>query len=630
MQKKDSASESAKYLAEETTMEQLWGREMFTWKVRWVILFWLFVWLFLPHKSEIPLPTAAVFFALTAVYNLCISVAVTLRYKPVLSAVSFAVDSLAVTAAVYLTGGINSELWPLYFILIIHSSMIINFKSEIVLMAFIVLLYFAAAVQDAAANNFIFIFLNRAFLMSVSIFAASFIADTERRLRKRAENVAFENSSLYERVNRFNEELERKIDHETGDLKKRYQQLEILYKISNAVTQDMDLENILSSVIKGVQEGLGFDRVGIFEVDEETKMIKGRIGVDRWGKPENIDSQIFGFDEEDNNFAKIYHGKIGFFFTEDADSTLPESQKKYMVPGVGQNAVVPLKVQGRIIGMIAVDNLISKKKITEEDLHLLITFAEQAAVAINNARMFGKERETSVKLKKLEETKSAFLSKMSHEIRTPLANIKESLTLIMKNITGETTPQQQKFLGIASSNTEKLMVLIDELLDSAKMEARQLKLEISPFDIKEVVDNVLFESKSFSSAKEITVSTDIPPDIPAFHADKNRIARVLTNLMNNALKYTDKGGHVTVSVRDGEKDVIVSVADNGIGLRQEQLGKIFAKFYQVEDDTIKFRTGVGLGLSICRETVEAHGGRIWAESDGPGTGSKFIFSLPKG
>gem|GEM_PF-3447615 len=630
MGNKNGASESVRYLAEETTMEQLWSREMFSWKIRWGILLWLLVWLFLPHRMAISLPLALSFLALACIYNLGISIAATMRYKAVLSALTFVTDALAITAAVYLTGGIESELWPLYFILIINSSMIINFKSEMVLLGFIIFLYLTAALPDANSTYFVAVFLNRMFLMSIAIFAACFLADIERKLRKRAENIAFENSALYERVNRFNEELEKKIQIETAELKKKYSQLEILYRISRAVTQDMDLEHMLSSVIKGVQEGLGFDRVGIFEVFEEEKLVRGRLGVDRWGKPENIEGQTFKLEEEDNNFAKIYFGKMDHFFTEDAGSVLPESQKKYMVPGVGQNAVVPLRAAGRVIGMIAVDNVISKKRISEEDIHTLTTFAEQAAVAINNARMFGKERETALRLKQLEETKASFLSKMSHEIRTPLANIKESLSLVLKKITGETNPQQDKFLSIANANTEKLIVLIDELLDSAKMEAKELHLEISPISLKEMADEVLFEFRSAAEQKNISLGSDIPRGLMPVRADKNKIYRVLSNLLCNSIKYSDNGGRAVISAADGEKEVIVSVEDDGIGIEPSHLGRIFEKFYQVEEITIRRRSGVGLGLAIAKEIIEAHGGRIWAESRGPGQGSKFIFTLPKG
>lgn len=630
MNRKEGMSESARYLAEETNMEQLWSREMFTWKMRWGILIWLLAWLFLPHKTDIPIAAGLAFIALMLAYNLAVSVAATLRYKAVLSALTFVVDSFAVTAAVYLTGGLGSELWPLYFILALNASMMINFSSEIILLVYIVFLYLVAALADIQSANFVSVFLNRVFLIAISVFSSNYLAEVERKLRKRAEKIAFENAGLYDRVNKFNEELERKVQSETADLKKRYQQLEILYRISNTVMQDIELDKILSSVIKGVQEGLGFDRVGIFEVDEEAKMIKGRLGVDRWGKPENIESQVFTLDDEDNNFAKIHSGKISHFFTEDADSTLPESQKKYMVPGVGQNAVVPMKISGRVIGMIAVDNMISKKRIAEDDIHLLMTFAEQAAVAINNARMFGHERETAVRLKKLEETKYAFLSKMSHEIRTPLANIKESLALIMKNIVGETTPQQQKFLGIARSNTDKLMVLIDELLDSAKMEAKELKLEISSVNINSLVDEVLFEFRSTLEAKEIAAVCDIPHDFPPVKADRNKISRVLSNLIGNAVKYSGSGSKIGISAVHDDTTVTVTVADNGIGIEKDLLDKVFEKFYQAEDKHIARRTGVGLGLSISKEIIEAHGGHIRAESDGPDAGSRFIFSLPKG
>jgi signal transduction histidine kinase len=420
------------------------------------------------------------------------------------------------------------------------------------------------------------------------------------------------------------------VHEETEDLKKRYKQLEILYRISLQVSSDTDLDNILSSVINGVQEGLGFDRVGIFQVEEDEELIRGRIGVDRSGKKENIENQIFSMKVDDNNFAKIALGKIDMYFTEDADANLPESHRKYMQPGIGQNLVVPLRSRGKVIGMIAVDNVISKKRISRDDINLLITFAEQAAIAIQNARNLGKEREASARLRKLEETKSSFLSKMSHELRTPLASIKESLNLMLKNFLGDINENQTKFLNIASVNVDRLSWLIDELLDSAKMEAKELKLEISPVDLYKLTEEVIYEIKPQADIKEINIELLMPQTLSPVHADKRRVSRVLTNYLSNALKNTKHSGKIKIYTIDSAECVIICVEDNGVGIDQAFLDKIFEKFYQIESQEASRNVGVGLGLAISKEIIEAHGGKVWAESDGPGTGAKFFFSLPKG
>lgn len=452
----------------------------------------------------------------------------------------------------------------------------------------------------------------------------------KKKLLTEIERLKSENTSLYERMAKLSEELEGRIASATLDLKKRYNQLEILGKITADVSLDIELDSILSSVIKGVQYGLGFDRVGIFEIDEKNAVIRGRLGVDRFGNPENIENETYSLDENDNNFAKIASGKIEYFFTENAEDTLPESQKKYIVSGLKQNAVVPMKAHGKVIGMIAVDNLITKKPITSDDLNLLKTFALSAASAVHNAKMYGKEREALAHLKKLEEIKNSFLSRISHEFRTPLASIKDSIFLLLNRITGEITPKQEKFLNIAVSNADRLSALIEEFLDASKMEFAGIDLEISLLNIAKVVDEALLALHPQIEKKHIAVSQDISKLLPPVHADKNKIYRVMINLIGNAVKFTPEDGKIFISSHEDGDLILISVEDTGIGIDKSNIENIFEKFYQIENKNIKSPPGIGLGLTIAKEIVEAHGGKIRAESAGLEQGARFSFTIPKG
>jgi len=628
MKEKDTSN----FLSKETAIEQLYVRETFLWKVRWAVLGWLLLWLFIPKNYGVPVAPGLFLLCIGIIYNAAVTFAVSLRYKTSLSMITFLFDSMFITLAVYLSGGINSELWPLYFMLVVSASMVLSFASEFVLLAYVSLLFFAATVSNLFSPFYFSLFANRVFLLGAVTFAVNFIAGTERALRQKTESIAMENAGLYERVNSFNEELQKKIETETSELKKKYSQLEILYKTHKLISSDIELEKILSFIIKGVQEGLGFDRVGIFEVDTLHNIIKGRMGVDRWGKPENIENQVYSMDADDNNFAKMAKGTLEYFFTEDADNALPPSQKKYMVPGVGQNMVVQMKARGKVIGMIAVDNLISKRPITEEDRQLLATFADQAATAIHNARMYGIERETSIKLKQLEDIKNDFLSKMSHELKTPLASIKESIKILLRKIVGEVTPNQEKFLTIAHNNAERLAILISELFDAVKMTNKELKLELSSLNISKLIDEVIFDIRPQAEEKNISLNRLFSESLSGLsvHADYNKLFRVLTNLVMNSIKYTDPGGSIIVSAVDNDKEVLFGVEDNGIGIDPSMAERIFDKFYQIENPKQQYHPGVGLGLSIAKEIVEAHGGRIWAKSEGLGKGTKMVFSIPKG
>lgn len=619
-------------LPKETSIERLYVRENFLCKVRWAVLGWFFALLLLRSDVIPSFQAGATLLLLGTLYNLSVTFAARLRYKTSLSAVTFLVDSALITLAIHFTGGINSEFWPLYFLLIVSSISLTGVKGELALLAYTGILYMAATLSGAGSPFYLSTLAGRMFMLGTAAFAAGFISSTEKKLNESVQKAAIENASLYERVNRLNEELESKMSDGSSELKRKYAQLEILYNAHKLISSDIELEKILSFIVKGVQEGLGFDRVGIFEIDEQHNVIKGRLGIDKWGRQENIEDQIYSMDENDNNFAKIALGKISYFFTEDADNALPPSQQKYMVPGVGQNMVVPMKARGAVIGMIAVDNLISKKPITDEDRRLLATFADQAATAIHNARMYGIERETAIRLKKLEEAKNDFLSKMSHELKTPLTSIKESIKIVLKRIVGEVTPNQEKFLKIAKNNSERLAMLISELFDAVNTQEKRLHLELSPVDVPKLIDEVFFDIKPQADEKNISMDKLIPPSLSSVvvRGDISKLYRVLLNLVENSIKYSRDGGQITVSTAEKDNEVVISVEDNGAGIEDSQLEKIFEKFYQAHDPVAKYQTGVGLGLSIAKEIVEAHGGRIYAQSQGPGKGSKFTFTLPKG
>ncbi len=613
-----------------TSFEQLRLREIYLSRLRWLVLGWLFVWIFLPHGAEFSLPFAAIALVLGAVYNLVVVLALKARYRTSLSALTLTVDSLLITLAVFVTGGMNSELWPLFFLIAVSSSMIVNVTLGAELLIFIAALYFVGTIASAQDASYLPVFAGRMIAVGFVLLLACFLSNLERKARERAEAVARENESLLERVKKFNEELETKVEESTAEVKRRYKQMEIVYKIGSELTSDIELDKVLGSIIKGVQEGLGYDRVGIFEVEEEEEKIRGRLGVDRWGKPENIEHQVYQLNEDGNSLAMVARGEREFFFTENAQADLTDIQKKYLEKEVGQNAVVPMRSKGKVIGMIAVDNLISRRPIDREEINLLMTFAGQAAVAISNARIMGKERASLVELRRMEEARQDFLSKMSHEVRTPLASIKESVGLILDGVMGPVAAGQEKFLKIAEQNLVRMVALIDELFSAVRSDSSRIRLEMTLLSVSQIAGDVLFELAPQAQKKNITLLNEMPPSVSSVHADKAKVHAVILNLVRNAIKYTQDGGAVRVLSYEDEKDVFVEVCDNGIGISAEDQKKVFEKYYKVDNSANNLEAGAGLGLAISKELVEAHGGRIKVESAGPGQGSSFIFSLPKG
>lgn len=239
------------------------------------------------------------------------------------------------------------------------------------------------------------------------------------------------------------------------------------------------------------------------------------------------------------------------------------------------------------------------------------------------------------KQKEIEELKNQFVSHVSHELRTPMIAIQKSLGLMLDKTLGEINPEQQKFLDIAHRNIDRLSRLVNDLLDVSKLEEGKMVLRPEPVVLKEAVGHVLNTLGTWLKNKNIQTEIQIPEDGVSLEADPDRLTQVMTNLMGNALKYTPDGGKITVDIQTNVKDdaipgecIEIGVRDTGIGISPEDQKKIFEKFVQVGDAQPKGVASTGLGLTIAKEIVELHSGRIYLESE-VGKGSRFYFRLPK-
>jgi PAS domain S-box-containing protein len=228
--------------------------------------------------------------------------------------------------------------------------------------------------------------------------------------------------------------------------------------------------------------------------------------------------------------------------------------------------------------------------------------------------------------KELDAMKSQLLSTVSHELRTPLASIKGFATTLLRDDVDWDDQSRREFLSIIDEESDRLTELISNLLDMSRVEAGALRVEIEPTHLRPLIEETASEFQMMTHTYQFVVK--LPSRLPAVMADPRRARQVLRNLVENAVKYTPEGGPVTISARVLSDFVQISVADQGIGIEAEQLENVFDRFYQVDSASTRKVGGSGLGLSICKAIVEAHGGRIWAESK-LGTGSTFHFTLPQ-
>jgi signal transduction histidine kinase len=230
--------------------------------------------------------------------------------------------------------------------------------------------------------------------------------------------------------------------------------------------------------------------------------------------------------------------------------------------------------------------------------------------------------------KELESMKSNFLSVVSHELRTPLHSIKGFVDIILMGKTGSINDLQRDFLTTVKEATGNLQRLIDDLLEFSRREAGQIKLKPAMISLQAIAAKVIEQLSPQAQEGALNLMNKVSENLDLVEADPMRIEQVLTNLVSNAIKFTPSGGSVSVLAADEGERVRVSVQDTGIGISEEELAKVFQRFYQVDSSATRSYRGAGLGLTICKFIVEYHHGRIWAESQ-VGKGSTFSFTLPK-
>ena len=227
--------------------------------------------------------------------------------------------------------------------------------------------------------------------------------------------------------------------------------------------------------------------------------------------------------------------------------------------------------------------------------------------------------------KEVDEMKSQLLSTVSHELRTPLASIKGFATTLLRDDVEWDDTSRREFLAIIDEESDRLGELIGNLLDMSRIEAGTLRIEPEPADLRPIIEDTAAEFRRMTRDHNIEVL--LPADLPAVMADTRRARQVLRNLLENAVKYSPDGGPIVIAARVESGTAQISVSDQGIGIEEHQLPRIFDRFYQVDSASTRKVGGSGLGLSICKAIVEAHHGSLWVESQ-PGAGSTFTFTLP--
>ncbi|MCL6429498.1 MAG: GAF domain-containing protein, partial [Anaerolineae bacterium] len=295
--------------------------------------------------------------------------------------------------------------------------------------------------------------------------------------------------------------------------------------------------------------------------------------------------------------------------------------------GHSRSAVcVPLSTARARVGVLVLENLRREATFDQQDLEFLRHAADIIALAIENHRLRA-ELENARAISEANRLKAEVISILAHEMRTPLTSIKGYASALLMEDASFDAAQQREFLEIIEEECDLMEDLIHDLLESSIIDAGLLRIQPEPVLLPRLVRSVIDEIEH--RTRKHRFLADLPADLPLVEADRHRIAQVLRNLLDNAVKYSPDGGLIVVRAAVEGREVVVSVADQGVGIAPEHLNRLFEKFYRVRTGLEHRVVGSGLGLPIARAIVESHGGRIWAESQ-VGQGSTFYFSLPIG
>jgi signal transduction histidine kinase len=295
---------------------------------------------------------------------------------------------------------------------------------------------------------------------------------------------------------------------------------------------------------------------------------------------------------------------------------------------------VPIIVKGRILGVLVTSIAHPGRQFTQADLRLAMALADRAALAIENARLYTQERQLRQELEELNQKvqeanrlKTEFVTVVTHELRSPLTSIAGYLDLLLEEEGRDGAEAREAYLQIVKRNADRLLELINDLLDLARLEAGKLELKRLPLDLEGLIQEVSGALRPQIEGKGQHLRLDLATPLPVVTGDPERLTQILLNLVSNAHKYTPQGGSITVATRAERAGVCIAVQDTGIGLSSEEQQQLFTKFFRAQHPLAQEAGGTGLGLAIARALVELHGGTLTVVST-PGQGSTFNVTLP--
>ncbi len=413
-------------------------------------------------------------------------------------------------------------------------------------------------------------------------------------------------------------EMQEQLRRANDRQKALYTQLITSVEVGQRIITLLDRDVLLQEVAELIKEKLGFTYVGIFLLESDAFLeIHANTG-DKLLK-DKPRKRVF-LDEE--NILTVTAERRQAVVTPDVRYT-QFAVHPYLSTSTQSEIGLPLIIGAQIYGVLNIQSY-GINAFDEEILPILRLLCNQVTIALRNAQLYEEAVAARQEAEQANDIKSRFLASMSHELRTPLNAILNFTGFVADGVFGEVNAEQADALEKTLDSGSHLLSLINDILDLAKVEAGAMEMFIQDVDMNNLLKSTTATAQGLVKNKPIQLQLDIEPDLPILAADKRRLRQILLNLVSNAVKYT-KEGQIEITTYSVEEAIQISVRDTGIGIAPEDQEFIFESFHQAETGFNEL--GTGLGLPIAKHFVEAHGGRIWLESE-VGVGTTFYVKLP--
>ncbi|MDD5491072.1 MAG: ATP-binding protein [bacterium] len=421
-------------------------------------------------------------------------------------------------------------------------------------------------------------------------------------------------------------EMTAELKQNISKLQQKMDHIAALHELSEASSKRLDEEKILRIALSTGIKGLGFERGVLYMANYEEQVIEGclSVGMTDFVSEREIQKRRVPLYGPDILSDVIRHNR-SYNIVDPAHDVrcnrqfMSETKTKAF-------CLVPIRTSEKIIGIFSADNYFSSHPISDEQVGNLATFANTAGLAVENVRLYNELQTRYEELKILDKLKANFVANVTHELRTPLTPVKGYVDALVDGTLGYLPEEQLKALNIVRENVNTVISRVNQLVDFALVEQKELKSELQPFDLVKVIQICADKIETEAEEKGLKFYRFLPESLPEVNGDPEQIEKVLNSLLHNAVKFTLEG-YIALKVQRKDNLAMIEITDTGIGIPGEETDKIFEKFYQVDGSTARKHGGLGIGLSLVKGILEEHNSSVEVSSK-VGEGSTFVFTLP--